>query len=335
MATLYTRKGKNGKIFYYVNYVVDGERVRKKVGRNRKVAELVLKDIEVKIEKQDAGLVVKDRRFKDFAREYLNHAKATRSLLTYEWYLSKIQRFQEFVGEKKLGQISVSDIEDFKAERLTEATPATVAGDLRAVKAMLSSAVARGYLRDNPCKKVKKVQNVRVNPPRFLSKEEVEKLIAVAEGTHLCPLIATAVYAGLRRNELVWLEWQDIDFERNTITVRNKEEFHTKSYKSRTIPLNEKLKEILLKYRKKSGWCFLNSEGGQFRNNLLKRFKAICKIAGIENCHLHTLRHTFSSQLVMAGVSIYKVSQWLGHSDVKTTMIYAHLAPQDADINRI
>jgi site-specific recombinase XerD len=95
------------------------------------------------------------------------------------------------------------------------------------------------------------------------------------------------------------------------------------------------LKEILLKYRKKSGWCFLNSEGGQFKNNLLKRFKAICKKAGIEDYHLHTLRHTFASQLVMAGVSIYKVSQWLGHSDVTTTMIYAHLEPQDADINRI
>ena len=63
--------------------------------------------------------------------------------------------------------------------------------------------------------------------------------------------------------------------------------------------------------------------------------KCFFKEAGIENCNLHSLRHTFASQLVMAGVSIYKVSRWLGHSDVKTTMIYAHLAPQDADINRI
>jgi site-specific recombinase XerD len=57
--------------------------------------------------------------------------------------------------------------------------------------------------------------------------------------------------------------------------------------------------------------------------------------AGLPYTGLHLLRHTFASQLVIAGVSIYEVSQWLGHPDVEMTMVYAHLAPQDADIDRI
>ena len=47
------------------------------------------------------------------------------------------------------------------------------------------------------------------------------------------------------------------------------------------------------------------------------------------------LRHTFASHLVMKGISIYKVSQWLGHQSVNTTMVYAHLAPQDDEINKL
>ena len=49
----------------------------------------------------------------------------------------------------------------------------------------------------------------------------------------------------------------------------------------------------------------------------------------------HTLRHTFASHLVSNGVSLYKVSRWLGHKDLTTTQIYAHLAPGDNDINRL
>jgi len=47
----------------------------------------------------------------------------------------------------------------------------------------------------------------------------------------------------------------------------------------------------------------------------------------------HKLRHTFASQLAIGGVSIYKIKQWMGHSDIKTTEVYAHLSPEDDDIN--
>lgn len=337
MATLYVRtNGKEEKI-YYANYVVEGRRVRRKLGKNKKLAGLALKDLEVKLERQELGFErTNDKPLKKFAEEYLEYVQTTWSPKTYkDTYKPKIGFFLDFVRKNKLSQVTSKDIEDFKLHRLKKVSESTVAGDLIALKAMFNWGIAQGYLRENPCKNGTKLKKTPKNPPRFLSREEAARLLSTAKNSLLYSLVATALYSGLRKSELVWLEWTDIDLDEGIITVRNKEGFRTKNSKSRTVPLSDDLKEALLPYRKDSGWCFPNSQGSQYKNNLLRDFKVLCEEAGIENCHLHTLRHTFASHLVMDGVSIYKVSQWLGHSDVTTTMIYAHLAPQDTDINRI
>jgi site-specific recombinase XerD len=92
---------------------------------------------------------------------------------------------------------------------------------------------------------------------------------------------------------------------------------------------------VLLPLRRGTGYCFLNRKGNQFGDTELTReFKrVVAQPSGLPDFTLHTLRHTFASHLAMRGVSIYKVSQWLGHKSVNTTMIYAHLAPQDDEIN--
>ena len=66
----------------------------------------------------------------------------------------------------------------------------------------------------------------------------------------------------------------------------------------------------------------------------LSRRREDLKAAGVEWCTPHSLRHTFASQLAIKGVSLYKISKWLGHADFKTTQIYAHLQAHDEDINR-
>ena len=131
------------------------------------------------------------------------------------------------------------------------------------------------------------------------------------------------------------LTWQEIDFDRCVITLTNKDGFSLKNRESRTVPLNRDLCEILLPLKEPTGCCFKNKKGHQFTavelSALFKRL--IVTPSGRPHFSLHTLRHTFASHLVMQGVSIYKVSQWLGHKSVNTTMIYAHLAPQDDEIN--
>ncbi|HDD24105.1 MAG TPA: hypothetical protein ENF52_01555 [Chloroflexi bacterium] len=74
---------------------------------------------------------------------------------------------------------------------------------------------------------------------------------------------------------------------------------------------------------------------GFYRYDFKKGFAAVCKEAGLDWVTPHTLRHTFASQLAIAGVSLYKISKWLGHSNFSTTQIYAHLQASDEEINLI
>jgi len=78
----------------------------------------------------------------------------------------------------------------------------------------------------------------------------------------------------------------------------------------------------------RSSYVFLHKDGGKIRTKLRENMIQIAKQAGIEDLtKLHTLRHTFASHLVMQGVDLPTVKKLMGHSDIQTTMIYAHLAP--------
>ena len=72
----------------------------------------------------------------------------------------------------------------------------------------------------------------------------------------------------------------------------------------------------------------------KYRNDFTTAFRTVCKAANLKYVTPHTLRHTFASQHAIAGTSLYKVGTWLGHASVATTQIYAHLSPDDPDIDR-
>lgn len=334
MPTLYYRRDTGT---YWINYRVDGTRVRRPVGKDRRLAELALKELEVRKGRGALQAPAPRKRLEEFLVEYLASIEVTHGAWTIRAAIRpSLEAFRAFLeSDPYLTEITAKDIEEFRATRLRSVKPITANRDFRVLRAMFNRAIAWGYLDQSPCRGLAPLRRIPQNPPRYLSMQEVDRLLGVAEGHPLYPLIAMGIFAGLRRSELAFLEWEDVDFERGLIHVRNKDEFHTKNYRSRTIPLNVRLREALVPYRQPTGWCFPNARGGPNRHRLLRSFKLLCRKAGIENCHLHSLRHTFASLLVSAGVSVYKVSQWLGHSDVKTTMIYAHLAPQDGDINRI
>jgi integrase len=104
---------------------------------------------------------------------------------------------------------------------------------------------------------------------------------------------------------------------------------HTKSGKPRQIPINGQLRGTLLEcfHRAQNEYVFLNDEGKKYKDvrtaftNALKRAKLP------SDFRFHDLRHTFASQMVMAGIDLVTVREILGHSNIKTTMRYAHLSP--------
>lgn len=258
---------------------------------------------------------------------------------------------------RELTAISALDLERFKAARLRAGIkPATVNRDLARIRGALSRAVDWQLLPVHPMRTVKQAKGVDDSRTRYLSAEE-EKALRVAlkardeqarqrreshntwlavrgrealppiggYSDHLTPITLLALNTGMRRGELLGLLWEDVDLQgqRLKVTVGN-----AKSRKARHIPLNREAQEVLRTAWKEgaSGPVFPARSGGRM-NSISSSWEALVEAAGIKGFRFHDLRHTFASRLVMAGVDLNTVRELLGHSDIRMTLRYAHLAP--------
>ena len=323
------KRGDIWHIFWQQDGKKHGRSLRTK---SKRVADEYLKQFEYKLSQKQLGQQT-DITLDLLRDEYLSYSKATKKQSAYERHdVPRVGRFVCYLdqaGVRKASRITQAHIETYQQQLAEQFAPQTVRNCLYAASGLLSFAVRRGYLASNVVRNVQKVKCEK-NPPRYLSHGEWRKVEEIARPTYLWPLVATAYYAGFRNSELRFLTWPEIDADHDWITLTNKKGFSLKNRTSRSVPLNERLKSILQPLARASGYCFANRNGKQFgAQELSAEFKrSVVKPSGLPYFSLHTLRHTFASHLVMAGVSIYKVSQWLGHKDVTTTMAYAHLAPR-------
>ena len=165
---------------------------------------------------------------------------------------------------------------------------------------------------------------------RYLSKEECQSLINACN-SHLKPIVVTALNAGMRRGEILNLKWDNVDLRHGFILLEI-----TKNGERREIPINRTLRgtlETLYKGTKERPrrldipFVFYDQKNGNAYQEVKRSFKTACRTAKILDFRFHDLRHTFASQLIMAGVDLTTVKELLGHKDKKMTLRYAHLAP--------
>jgi integrase len=315
--------------YWYIDYAYKGRRIRKRIGQSKKVAELTLKDIEVKIAKGE-HLGIHDSKkilFETFGNVYLEYAKTNKADKTYELNISNLHALTPFFQGKYLSDITPQDIEKYKAERLKRVLPASVNRDLTCLRHMLNKAVEWGYLSASPMKGVKLLKE----PPgrlRFLSKDEIKRLMAeLPDGTK--NVVLFALYTGLRKSEILNLRWNNVDLKNKMIIIDK-----TKTNERRIVPMNNAVYKQLHDISR-------NRNGGpvfaQEQINLRKNFEAALESAKIDDFRFHDLRHTFASYLVMNGVSLKAVQQLLGHKEIRMTMRYSHLSQdhlQDA-VNKL
>ena len=152
--------------------------------------------------------------------------------------------------------------------------------------------------------------------------------MGVLDSMDLKDLVLFAVNTGLRQSELINLRFKQINFKNKSVILDN--QYHiTKSKKVRTVPLNQTCCDIINNRIKNSGIedTVFTLNGSQIKQDyIVHKFKVYVLKAGINpKLKFHSLRHSFASWLVERGVSIYQISKLLGHQDVSTTQIYAHL----------
>ncbi|MBI5193257.1 MAG: tyrosine-type recombinase/integrase [Nitrospirae bacterium] len=265
------------------------------------------------------GRTISLQAFKD---ELLNFIKTNREETTYNVYRVAFTRLLEHIGDIDLKCITRQYLEKFHNLLLERgAKKVSVNTYMRHLKAGLQKAVEWEYLNRNPYTGIKQFR-VDKKLPRFLSQEEIVKLLNSIKDKEYRIMVELYLYTGLRRSELLRLSWTDIDVAHGFIYLRK-----TKTHLERAIPLTEILTRLIEDLRNISGrreYLFRWKD----KDVISRLFRRAIKKAGVKKARLHDLRHTFASHLVMSGEELRTVQELLGHQQISTTLIYAHLSKE-------
>jgi len=238
-------------------------------------------------------------------------------------------------------QVTTEAVEDYLG-RLHESgrAPKTLINHCSSLSSFCDFLIRRKLLTENPCLAVQ-LRRPEETLPRYLDDAEITQTLQLAREHGIWPEVCLALSTGLRASEMIRLCWPDINFERRCLTVRK-----SKTHRPRVIPLSRpalvalrlqrritaRFAHIFPARRTWTGCCrYVNRPRAinWWMRALRPIQEAVPKFGllppGSTGRGWHLLRHTFASRLAQAGVSLYKIAQWLGHSDIRTTRIYAHL----------
>jgi integrase len=324
VASLFRRS--NG--IYYAAFCVNGKRIY----RSTNATELeAAKAALLELSREVAPDELPKLKLSEFKEQYLPYARTNLAPNTILLYEGALRSFVRILGDKQMGHYTPFEIEKFKSLRLAdEVSPSKVNMDYRSVKAFFQMAVKWGFIPRNPFQGVKQLKIPQMRPV-FLTKEEFAQVTATITQPWFRELVTFAVMTMMRAGEIVNLSWESVDLPNKVIQVENTVDFRTKSRRSRTIPMNDWVYQLLCACADRSGYVFRFPDGRKLNIHYLsKKFKGYVKASGIrQDIHFHSLRHTGASWLVQSGASIYAVQRLLGHSNIQVTMGYSHLVTEE------
>ena len=250
-------------------------------------------------------------------------------------------RVKPVLGPKRLSDVTRNDAQDLVDRLVAEGWSAsTVVVTLASLRVIYKRALVRGEIAVNPVVGLQ-MPAVRGGRNRFATPSECAELLDALPARDR-PVWATAMYAGLRRGELMALRIDDIDLERSVIHVRRgwdtlEGEITPKSGRERTVPVNRTLRGYLEPHLAALPW----SEGLVFGVNdrstfngtpLMKRAARYWEATELHRITLHECRHTFASMMIAAGVNAKALSTYMGHATISITLDrYGHLMPGNED----
>lgn len=260
-----------------------------------------------------------------------------------------------------ISEITLKQVERLRTNKIMcGLKPTTVNRIVNALRGALSRAVEWGLVETHPLAKLKALKLDEGFKVRYLSEDEDDRLFKAlrdrdenlkaartrgnqfredrgydlktdlsqfAYADRMTPMIILSLKTGVRRGELFDLRWSDIDFSTRNLTIRGE---IAKSSKTRHIPLSPIAFETITNWKQQAptpkGRVF-PSDNGDRLDNVKSSWTSILNAAAIEDFRWHDMRHDFASKLVMKGVPLNTVRELCGHANLKTTLGYAHLAP--------
>ena len=291
--------------------------------------------------------------FSDYMLRWLAKMRGKVSPTTYRSYKYVIERsicpyFRE--RQISLRELRAIDLEEYYAYLQGQGVSSNTAIHHHAnIHKALKDAVRLELINRNVAEVAERTKKHKYLPAHY-SSDEVNRLLEKLNGHWMYVPVVLSVFYGLRRSEVLGLQWRNVDFENRTITIQ-----HTRIYgdsdgtsvvidrdtlkrKSsyRTLPTPETMWSLLhslktVRYGENpapsNAYVCLNREGKPVEPNYLSQcFKQFLRDNVLREIRLHDLRHTCASILVQNRIPLIEVQQWLGHSTLETTAdLYAHL----------
>lgn len=242
---------------------------------------------------------------------------------TIKSYREALRTFLKHIGDQPLEEITNSDLEHFNNERIIKRDFS--ASYQNQVINALKLYFQRFHAVNIDLSGIERPKE-GYHLPVVLSLEEVEKLLNGTTNLKHRTMLTVIYSCGLRMGELIDLRIRDIDSKRMVIHIKK-----AKGKKDRVVPLSESTLDILRSYYmeyKPKEYLFNGESSMQYsRSSLQSVFRQAVHRARIQKrCTLHTLRHSYATHLLEAGVNLRYIQELLGHNSPKTTMIYTHVS---------
>ena len=267
---------------------------------------------------------------------YIDYLKYEKKLSenTINSYKNDLDCFKDFF-KKDLTKINLDDMHKYLDHLNKENKKATtVAHNITVINSFYSFLINENIIATNPCTNIISPKLAK-KLPNYLTEEEVDKLLNIPLKTaydYRNKAMLELLYAtGIRVSELINLKFVNLELQDDFIRVMGK------GSKERIIPMSNISKKYLIEYieiyrktllkSKDSEYLFINNQGNVIsRVGFFKIIKKLCLENNIsKNVSPHILRHSFATHLLAHGADLRVIQELLGHSDISTTQIYAHL----------
>jgi integrase len=315
---------------YYLEWSEGSKRVRLSVGKDAADASArrLRKEAELNAVNNGAAIVPENgnghRSVAASVADYLEETKLTKKPKTHAAYSTALAYFVESCHRLNLEEIDRKDLLKFHAflRDEKEQAPRSCWNKFANVMSFLKANGIRGLVGKNDWPRFTEEE------PEIYEREELDTLFAKCDAEERL-WYEFFLMTGEREQEVMYTYWTDVNFAASTVRVSHKPDrgWTPKAYKEREIPVPAKLVKSLKAWKAKASKdCSLvfPTAGCNPKLNFLDDLKAVAERAKLDpdNFWLHKFRATFATWSLWAGVDLRTVQQWLGHSDMESTMRY-------------
>ena len=341
MATILKYKTKNGYRWRVRWWDEDEKQVSKTFDR-----QTLAKDFMVKLEndmREGFYTAPTSMRVKEYLNQWIKSYASSISPNTARGYQVNINHICKYIGSKQLQRLMPMDIENAYKELSQTLNGTSLLYIHRTISRAFKQAEKQKLITRNIFNLVETPKKSKESKSSFIHPDDLSKYLKAFEGDYLYPAVCLAVFAGLRRGEILGLQWNDI--KNGNLIIRNNMSYDglrpPKNGKTRIVPISAPIAKIL---KEQKDWQRENKEkmwSKYFRSDFIitrkdgtlidpkllsRRFGEVQKRNQLESVRFHDLRHTAASLMILEGVPLKTVSDILGHSSISITAdIYGHV----------